>query len=235
MRLMDGPTAGQQGDPGLCRELHLSHLSAAAGFFFFFLERTQQEKPRGSVPGESSCRANATKPLPSLPVDFSFGATARMRFQNPPTHLHPPFFLFFVGPQRKLQDWNTCSHAPSSAKAKLRTTKLFVQSSSGVVDGFRLKVGRVGGGEITQRLYSSLSSPVGASILFHPSIHFPSFCWKPSEAEREDVGCTIGEPRPEGLAGVEGEWGHRLFFCFCVALFAIYRHGEGAALPSLRR
>lgn len=219
MRLMDGPTAGQQGDPGLCRKLHLSHLLAAAGFFFFKnakrkASRLSEKSSLLPVPGESSCHANATKPLPTLPVDFFIWSNRKDALSKA---LSTPSstFLFFVAPERKLRDSNTCSHTPSSAKTKLHTTKLFVQSSSGVVDVFRLKVGAR---KKTQRLYSSVSSPIGASILFHPSIHFPSFCWKSSEAEREDVGCTTGEPRPGGFGG--GQEGALTFFFFCCHLSA---------------
>lgn len=177
------------------------------------------------VPGESSCHANATKPLPTLPVDFFIWSNRKDALSKA---LSTPSstFLFFVAPERKLRDSNTCSHTPSSAKTKLHTTKLFVQSSSGVVDVFRLKVGAR---KKTQRLYSSVSSPIGASILFHPSIHFPSFCWKSSEAEREDVGCTTGEPRPGGFGG--GQEGASTFFVLFCFFVAICRHGEAAALP----
>lgn len=97
-------------------------------------------------------------PLLTLPVDhFPWSQTRQCLECTLKSPLHTFIHLSILCvPERKLQDRNTCSHTPSSAKTKLNKTKLFV----------RLQRGKFEAG--TQRLYSSLSSPVGASIPFHP-------------------------------------------------------------------
>lgn len=132
MRLMDGPTAGQQGDPGLCRKLHLSHLLAAAGFFFFKnakrkASRLSEKSSLLPVPGESSCHANATKPLPTLPVDFFIWSNRKDALSKA---LSTPSstFLFFVAPERKLRDSNTCSHTHRAPQKQNYTQQKFLFS-----------------------------------------------------------------------------------------------------------